>query len=108
MALSSPHAKATEQSETPGNGAIPALKDGDRLTRAEFVRRYMAMPELKKAELIEGVVHVSSPVRQRGHGRQHSHLNFWLCSYEGRTPGVESGDRWSTVQRLWLWKISTS
>ena len=44
--------------DAPGNGPIPPLKEGDRLTRAEFERRYMAMPDLKKAELIEGVVHV--------------------------------------------------
>ena len=55
------------------------------------------MPELKKAELIEGVVHMPSPVRQRYHGRQHAHLNFWLCAYEGSTPGVEVGDN-STVR----------
>ena len=40
---------------------------------------------------------MASPVRQRYHGRQHSHLNFWLCAYEGRTPGVEVGDN-STVR----------
>ena len=33
---------------------IPKLQPGDRLTRDEFERRYHAMPELKKAELIEG------------------------------------------------------
>ena len=80
MAASSPQAEAAKPSQAPANGAIPPLKDGDRLTRAEFERRYMAMPDLKKAELIEGVVHVASPVRQRFHGRQHSHLNFWLCA----------------------------
>ena len=46
------------------NGAIPPLENGDRLTREEFERRYDAMPHLKKAELIEGVVYVPSPVRQ--------------------------------------------
>ena len=97
MAVSRPHTKAAEPSEVPGNGAIPPLQDGDRLTRAEFERRYLAMPDLKKAELIEGVVHVSSPVRQRFHGRPHSHLIFWLCAYEGSTPGVEAGDN-STVR----------
>jgi hypothetical protein len=50
------------------------------------------MPNLKKAELIEGGVHVRSPVRQRHHGRQQSHLHFWLSAYEGNTPGVEVGD----------------
>src|SRR5215467_4127645 len=77
--------------------AVPPLENGDRLTRAEFERRYKAMPNLKKAELIEGVVYMPSPVRQRFHGRQHLHLNFWLTAYEGGTPGVEGGDN-STVR----------
>jgi len=34
------------------------LRDGDRLTRVEFERRWGAMPEVTKAELIEGVVHI--------------------------------------------------
>ena len=38
------------------NGAIPPLENGDHLTRAEFLRRYDGMPDVKKAELIEGVV----------------------------------------------------
>jgi hypothetical protein len=42
---------------------IPPLENGDHLTRDEFERRYEAMPELKKAELIEGEVHMPSPVR---------------------------------------------
>jgi Uma2 family endonuclease len=74
------------------NGAIPPLESGDRLTRDEFERRYDAMPNLKKAELIQGVVYVTSPVRHRYHGRQHYHLLNWLGSYEARTPGVEGGD----------------
>jgi Uma2 family endonuclease len=97
MAASSPQAEAAKPSQAAGNGAILPLNDGDRLTRAEFERRYAAMPDLKKAELIDGVVHVGLPVRQRFHGRQHTHLNFWLCAYEGSTPGVEVGDN-STVQ----------
>jgi Uma2 family endonuclease len=97
MVVSTPRAIPVEPTEAPSNGAIPPLENGDRLTRAEFERRYEAMPELKKAELIEGVVHMPSPVRQRYHGRQHSHLNFWLCAYEGSTPGVEVGDN-STVR----------
>ena len=34
---------------------IPPLENGDLLSRAEFERRYTAMPKLKKAELIEGI-----------------------------------------------------
>ncbi len=97
MAVSPPRAISVEPTEAQGNGTVPPLENGDRLTRAEFERRYEAMPELKKAELIEGVVHTPSPVRQRYHGRQPSHLNFWLCAYEGSTTGVEVGDN-STVQ----------
>ena len=37
---------------------LPPLKNGDRLTRIEFERRYRTMPEVKKAELVEGVVHL--------------------------------------------------
>jgi hypothetical protein len=42
---------------------IPPLDNGDRLTRDEFERRYAAMPNLKKAELIEGVVYVPAALR---------------------------------------------
>lgn len=47
---------------------IPLLENGDRLTRPEFERRYAAMPQVKKAELIEGIVYMPSPVRARQHG----------------------------------------
>ena len=72
--------------------AIPPLENGDTLTRAEFERRYEAMPHLKKAELIEGVVYVPSPVRHSYHGHQHAHLINWLGHYEAHTPGVEVSD----------------
>jgi Uma2 family endonuclease len=97
MSVSTPSARYAEPAEGAGPSSIPPLENGDRLTCAEFERRYEAMPELKKAELIEGVVHMPSPVRQRYHGRQHSHLNFWLCAYEANTLGVEVGDN-STVR----------
>jgi Uma2 family endonuclease len=92
MATHGAAAKPVEPDLAVGSDAVPPLESGDRLTRAEFERRYEAMPHLKKAELIEGEVYVPSPVRQRIHGRQHSHLGFWLTAYEGSTPGVEVGD----------------
>jgi hypothetical protein len=55
--------KASESGTTPHY--IPPLENGDRLSRAEFERRYNAMPHLKKAELIEGIVYMPSPVRHR-------------------------------------------
>jgi Uma2 family endonuclease len=71
---------------------IPLLEPGDRLTRAEFERRYEAMPGLKKAELIEGIVYMPSPVRLRRHGQPHVHLVTWIGVYAGHTPGIMSGD----------------
>jgi hypothetical protein len=55
----------------------PPLNSGDRLTRAEFERRYHAHPEIKKAELIEGVVYVPSPIRFEKHSEPHGHLITW-------------------------------
>jgi Uma2 family endonuclease len=71
---------------------VPPLEPGDRLTRAEFELRYSAMPHLKKAELIEGVVYMPSPVRLRRHGKPHGQLITWLGTYEAGTPGVEAAD----------------
>lgn len=68
---------------------VPPLENADRLTRAEFERRYRAMPQLKKAELIEGVVHMPSPVRHVQHGGPHLELNGWLWTYQAATPGIE-------------------
>lgn len=68
---------------------IPELCSGDRLTRDEFERRYDAMPHLKKAELVEGVVYVGSPVRLVQHGRPERILSRWLGWYQDATPGVE-------------------
>jgi len=88
-------AAAREQNEDAEVELVPDLENGDRLTRAEFERRYEAMPDLKKAELIEGVVYMPSPVRHRRHSRPHTHLVGWLFHYEAGTPGVEAGDNGS-------------
>ncbi len=71
---------------------VPPLVDGERLTRDEFERRYDAMPGVNKAELIEGVVRMPSPVRLDQHGDPHSCLIGWLWVYRAGTPGVRSGD----------------
>ncbi len=70
----------------------PLLENGDRLTREEFERRYDAMPDLKKAELIEGVVHMPSPVRFHRHGNPQFQIITWLGTYQAETPGVLGGD----------------
>jgi hypothetical protein len=74
----------------PLTSPIPLLKDGERLTREEFEQRYEGMPDLNKAELIEGVVHMPSPVRYDQHGEQHVDLIGWLAIYRAFTPGVGS------------------
>lgn len=77
---------------------IPPLESGDRLTRYEFEQRYNAMPDLKKAELIEGVVYLASPVRSRSHGQPHAALMGWLFAYWVATPEVDLND--NTTVRL--------
>ncbi len=77
--------------------AIPPLEPGDRLTRREFERRYEAMPHIKKAELIEGVVHMSSPVRFKSHSLPHSHIMGWMTVYCASTPNVIPGDNASVM-----------
>jgi Uma2 family endonuclease len=70
----------------------PRLENGDRLTRREFERRYAAMPRLNKAELIEGVVHMPSPVRLKSHAVPHAHIMTWLGYYCSTTTGVKLAD----------------
>jgi Uma2 family endonuclease len=84
--------KPPSQLSLPPDGLIPPLEPGDRLTRAEFERRYEAMPNLKKAELIEGVVYMPSPVRFRRHAQPNRHFSTWLGIYEAATPGVAGAD----------------
>jgi len=71
---------------------IPPLQNGDRLTRAEFERRYATMPRVKKAELVEGVVFMPSPVRLHQHAKPHAEMMGWLHHYKAATPGVELAD----------------
>ena len=77
--------------------AEPLLEPGDRLSRGEFERRYQRMPQLKKAELIEGTVFMPSPARYQNHARPHIQLATWLGTYESETAGVKCADN-STVR----------
>jgi Uma2 family endonuclease len=71
---------------------VPALANGDRLTRDEFERRYEAMPHVEKAELIEGTVYMPSPVHATTHGEPHAQITTWLGVYAASTPGVSVTD----------------
>ncbi|NES20190.1 MAG: Uma2 family endonuclease [Symploca sp. SIO3E6] len=76
---------------------IPPLENGDQLTRLEFETRYQRMPHLKKAELIEGIVYMGSPLRINQHGNPHAHVITWLGIYEALTPGVQTGDNCTVI-----------
>ena len=68
---------------------VPPLQNGDHLSAREFLRRYEAMPEVKKAELINGIVYMGSPVRISQHGEPDALIQGWLCNYSVATPGVK-------------------
>src|SRR3954470_8899689 len=71
---------------------VPPLENGDRLTAEEYEHRYDAMPDLKKAELIDGVVYMAPPVSFENHGGPHFDLIGWLAFYRTLTPGTRGGD----------------
>jgi Uma2 family endonuclease len=77
---------------------VPPLVAGDYLSRDEFLRRWEAMPDIKRAELIDGVVYMPSPLLiegglfmaspvKAGHGDMDHHVSTWLGNYEAATPG---------------------
>jgi len=76
---------------------LPPLERGDRLTRPEFERRYAAAPHINKAELIEGIVYVASPVKHEQHGKPHSRVITWLGVVQA---GLKSPEHNAFVQQL--------
>lgn len=72
--------------------AVPSLESGDRLTRAEFHERYCGRPDIKKAELVGGVVYLASPVRLSAHGEPHANILGWLAAYSAAHPDLRLGD----------------
>ncbi|MYN65171.1 MAG: Uma2 family endonuclease [Acidobacteria bacterium] len=83
---------ATDESNAPAAVHRLSLENGDRLTRREFERRYATRPDIKKAELIEGVVYVSAAVRLTSHAEPHSVALTWLGNYCAHTPRVRVAD----------------
>jgi Uma2 family endonuclease len=73
----------------PAEITYPPLESGDQMTAAEFERRYDADPRVHHAELIDGVVYVSSPVRAEYHGKQVSQANRWLGAYADLNEDIE-------------------
>lgn len=83
--------KTVPEAPPPAGEPVPSLRQGDQLSRAEFERRYDAMPHLKKAELIEGTVSMPSPVTIEKHSSPHAILAGWLVQYWVTTPGLLVG-----------------
>ena len=73
--------------------SLVRLETGDRLTRGEFHRRYLARPDIRRAELIDGVVHVHSPTRFDQHDEPATTAVGWLGTYAMRLPNVRAGGR---------------
>ena len=73
--------------------ATPTLRDGERLNREEFVNRWEALPNLKFAELIGGIVHLRLFPLSLDHSDGGFTISNWLGAYAFATPGcVGSND----------------
>jgi Uma2 family endonuclease len=70
---------------------VPELIRGDFLSRDEFLRRWEAMPQLKRAELNRGVVYIPSPVSTE-HSDTENRLAGWLALYIASTPGCRASN----------------
>jgi hypothetical protein len=79
---------------------VPPLVAGDYLSRDEFLRRWEATPRIKRAELLQGVVYMPSPV-SFDHGDSDLHVSTWLGNYEAATPGCRgsSSATWLMSER---------
>jgi Uma2 family endonuclease len=75
---------------------LPWLENGDHLDQRTFHERYEAMPSYIRAELIGGVVYMSSPLKRK-HGRHGIRLSQWLTCYEDETPGTEALENASNI-----------
>jgi Uma2 family endonuclease len=87
---------STVEQRSPGTTTDPLLVDGQRLSQAEFMRRYELTPPGFTAELIGGVVHVASPLSSP-HGRGSFRMSTWLGLYCARTPGTDGLDNATTL-----------
>jgi Uma2 family endonuclease len=80
----------------PQDEGLPPLEAGDHLDQKTFHARYEAMPEHVRAELVQGVVIMPSPLRSP-HGHIHAELVTWLTLFKGATPGTDVLDNATTM-----------
>ena len=93
--------RADKRGSTP---PVEPLENGDLLTAGEFLRRDEAMPHVKKAELIEGIVYLGSPVRLI-HAEPDTLAQTWLGFYAAHTPGTEAAGH-ATCGLMWTTCLS--
>jgi hypothetical protein len=67
---------------------VKPLAAGDHLTQKEFLRRWEALPDIKFAELIGGIVYIPSPLSIE-HGEADLRVAYWLGHYAIFTPGLK-------------------
>jgi Uma2 family endonuclease len=74
---------------------VVPLAMGDKLTRDEFLRRWEAHPEIKRAELIREVVYMPSPL-SIDHGDVEITVATWIGVYRAATPGCTASNNATT------------
>lgn len=82
--------------DRPESRLVPTLVPGQRLDQPTFHERYLAMPPETRAELVDGVVYMPSPVRSE-HGDFDDVVSYWLVHYRRHTPGLRSGKNVTTI-----------
>jgi hypothetical protein len=97
--------------DQPRKSIEPSLIAGQRLDQPNFHERYSAMPPETRAELVDGVVYMPSPLLF-DHGFIDTVVSYWLAHFMRFTPGTRTPsnatvklDRLSEVQpdtMLWI------
>ena len=87
---------------TKAKRSLPFLENGDHLDQKTFHARYEARPDVR-AELIGGIVYMSSPLKQATHAREYESFNG-LRNTKLRLPAPK---RWRTLRTLWGQKAET-
>jgi hypothetical protein len=73
-----------------------ALLEGQRLDQSAFHDLYESMPPGTRAELIDGVVYMPSPIGMQ-HGGALVPVIVWLAYFAEHTPGVQVMDNVTTI-----------
>jgi Uma2 family endonuclease len=71
---------------------VPPLVAGDFLSRDEFLRRWESMPQVKRAELIRGIVYMPPSPLSWEHGGTENDVSTWLGVYKAATPGCDAAN----------------